>query len=217
MSQHHTYSSTRIRRFWIISILSLVAFAAVALFVISEKVFRFDTFFTELVRGLEQPFVTLIAKGFTYLGSNIPIIFICLAVVVWMYMVLQLRREVMLFVVVVLGSAMLNVILKNLFQRIRPDINRLIEVTGYSFPSGHSMAAFTMYGILTYLLWKNLSTPTRRNLVVITFSVIILCIGLSRIYLGVHYPSDVFGGYLASCSWLMFSIGIYEVRRSRIV
>lgn len=213
MSQHHTYSNTRIRWFWIISIVSLIAFVAMSILVISEKVVSFDSFVIKLVRGFEQPSLTWVAKVFTYLGSNIPIVIICLAVVIWMYKVLHLRREVIFFAVVILGSAMLNVILKNMFRRIRPDINRLIDITGYSFPSGHSMAAFTMYGILTYLLWKRFHTTSRRNLVVLLFSVIILCIGLSRIYLGVHYPSDVLGGYLASCAWLMFSIGVYEVRR----
>lgn len=212
MNPRHTYSNTRARRFWTISLFTLIAFTIVAFFVISERATTFDILVTKLVRGLEHPSVTWIAKGFTYLGSSIPIIVICLVVFSFMYGILKSRRESLLFLVVVIGSALLNVILKQLFQRVRPDVNRLIEVTGYSFPSGHSMASFTLYGILTYLLWKHLNTLKRRNTVLFIFSLIILAIGLSRIYLGVHYPSDVVGGYLASCTWLMFSIGIYETR-----
>ncbi|MGM1045369.1 MAG: phosphatase PAP2 family protein [Bacillota bacterium] len=214
MSHNHTYSNTRIRRYWILSFLSFLAFAGVAAMVVLDRVFGFDSFFIELVRGFEQPAITDIAKGFSYIGSTVPIIVICVAVSVLLY-ALRLRREIILFFTVVLGSQILNMVLKMSFRRIRPDINRLVEVTGYSFPSGHSMAAFALYGILTYLLWKNLNTVLRRVFVLILFSVMILGIGLSRIYLGVHYPSDVFGGYLASCSWLMFSIGMYESLRSR--
>lgn len=215
MSCYHTYSNTRIRRFWITSLVSFIAFACVAAFVVSEKVFWFDTSIIELVRAFEEPAITDVAKGFTYIGSKGPIIVICLAVSVVLFFVLRLRRELLLFLAVGLGSEILNLLLKNLFRRIRPDINRLVEVTGYSFPSGHSMAAFSLYGILTYLMWKHLSTAVRRITVLTLFSIMILFIGLSRIYLGVHYPSDVIGGYLASCSWLMLSIGLYEAQRDK--
>lgn len=215
MSYNHTYSNTRIGRFWIISFLSFLAFAGVAAFVMSDRVFGFDSFFTELVRGFEQPVITVIAKGFTTIGSTIFIIVICAVVSILLYALRFRRGEVMLFLSVILGSALFNLLLKMLFRRERPDINRMVEVTGYSFPSGHSMAAFSLYGILTYLLWKHLNTSSRKVFVLIISSVMILGIGLSRIYLGVHYPSDVLGGYLVSCSWLMLSIGMYEYLRSR--
>lgn len=217
MSHNHTYSYTRIRWFWTISLLSFLAFIGVALLVISEKVSRLDTYFTEIVRRFEQPWLTVVAKGVTNMGSNVSIIVICIVVFTFMYFVLQTRREAMFFIAVILSSAILNVLLKNMFQRLRPDINLLIEVTGYSFPSGHSMSAFTLYGILTFLLWAYLDTGAQRNIVLIVFVVIILSIGISRIYLGVHYPSDVIGGYLASCSWLMLVLGVYESRQKHSV
>ncbi|WP_054956414.1 phosphatase PAP2 family protein [Paenibacillus dakarensis] len=214
MNHYRTGTSTRFRRFLTISLISCLAFAAVAALVVAGEADWFDVSVKELVRGFEAPSVTVIAKGFTYLGSNLSITVICIAIGIWMYVKLRFRREVMFFAIVVLCSAILNMILKNMFRRLRPDTERLIEVTGYSFPSGHSMAAFTLYGIFTYLLWKHLATAASRRFVLTVFSVLILCIGLSRIYLGVHYPSDVLGGYLASCTWLMLAIGIYEYRYS---
>ena len=104
---------------------------------------------------------------------------------------------------VVFGSSILNLLLKWVFQRARPDINRLIEITGYSYPSGHSMGAFSFYSVLAYLLWRHIDSRAGRGALIAVSIVMILSIGLSRIYLGVHYPSDIVGGYLASCAWLV--------------
>lgn len=72
------------------------------------------------------------------------------------------------------------------------------------------MAAFSLYGILAYLLWRHISTPVGRGLLIIISITMITAIGVSRIYLGVHYPSDVLGGFLASGSWLTVSIWFYQ-------
>ncbi|MNP70769.1 Phosphatidylglycerophosphatase B [compost metagenome] len=86
----------------------------------------------------------------------------------------------------------------------------MIDVNGFSFPSGHSMAAFSLYGVMAFLLWRHTLTSIGRG-VLIAFSVaMILMIGISRIYLGVHYPSDVLGGFLASGCWLSISIWFYQ-------
>lgn len=96
----------------------------------------------------------------------------------------------------------MNHLLKDFFQRERPTIHRLAEEVGYSFPSGHSMAAFALYGAFVYLLWKHVNSRTGRALLAAIGAIIVFAIGISRIYLGVHYPSDVVGGYFASWVWL---------------
>ena len=120
------------------------------------------------------------------------------------------RHELFLFIVVVAGSPLLNLVLKEIFQRARPDLNRLIEISGYSFPSGHAMNAFTVYGILTFLLWRHIFNRTGRSLLLLFSTFVVFMIGISRIYLGVHYPSDIIGGYLASGCWLATSIWVFQ-------
>nr|WP_306220618.1 phosphatase PAP2 family protein [Cohnella sp. WQ 127256] len=135
-----------------------------------------------------------------------------LAVVILLFLtfVLGHRKELILFITAIGGAALLNAVLKSIFQRDRPNIYRLAEETGYSFPSGHSMVAFALYVVLIYLLWRHTGSKWGRVILIAAGSLFIVSIGLSRIYLGVHYPSDVLGGYLASGIWLGLIIGIYQ-------
>jgi undecaprenyl-diphosphatase len=104
----------------------------------------------------------------------------------------------------------LNGTLKVLFHRARPTLHRIVNANGFSFPSGHSMTAFSLYGIIAFLLWRHIPTSLGRGLLICFSSVMIVTIGVSRIYLGVHYPSDVIGGFLVSGCWLAVSIWFYQ-------
>lgn len=99
--------------------------------------------------------------------------------------------------------ALLNNILKLIVRRARPTGFRLIAETGYSFPSGHSMVSMAFYGYLIYLIYKNVRNKKLRWTLITSFSLLILIIGMSRIYLGVHYTSDVFAGFLFSLGYLV--------------
>ncbi|MFZ0446701.1 MAG: phosphatase PAP2 family protein [Bacillus sp. (in: firmicutes)] len=98
--------------------------------------------------------------------------------------------------------------LKQFFHRARPDLHRLIEIGGYSFPSGHAINVFTVYGIITFLLWRHIPSYLGRTILI--SSGFIFMIGTSRIYLGVHYPSDIIGGYFASGFWLSLAIWFFQ-------
>lgn len=93
--------------------------------------------------------------------------------------------------------------LKNTLKRPRPIDYRLIEETGYSFPSGHSMASMAFYGLLIYLIYRNVKNKYLKWTLICLLSVLIILIGISRIYLGVHYTSDVLAGFLVSLSYLI--------------
>lgn len=198
-----------------ISLLFAIGFGAVAIMIGNKRIVRFDEVYISAVQGLESPGWTSVMKFFTFIGSGEVVALLALVLVAFLYVVLKHRSELILFVWVTGGSGLLNIVLKLLFHRERPTLHRLIEETGFSFPSGHSMAAFAFYGIITYLLWRHITGRWGRSILVILCLLFILAIGISRIYLGVHYPSDVLGGYLASAAWLGLSIWIFEHRRNQ--
>ncbi|MFD2614291.1 phosphatase PAP2 family protein [Paenibacillus gansuensis] len=211
----HPGPKTKLTAALLVSFACAAVFIMLALLIDRPSLYRFDHAVIEAVQGTEAPWLTEIMKGFTFIGSGGSVALITLVAAVALYYVLGHRRELILLLGTAAGSALLNTILKVAFRRTRPDINRLIEITGYSFPSGHSMAAFTLYGVITYLLWKHAVSVWLRVLIVGISAVMIAGIGVSRIYLGVHYPSDVVGGFLASGCYVALSIQFYRKLRSR--
>lgn len=107
-------------------------------------------------------------------------------------------------------STAVNFILKNIIQRPRPTEFRIIDESGYSFPSGHSMASMAFYGYLIYLIFKYVKNRNIKIVSIFVLSVLIFLIGVSRIYLGVHYTSDVLGGFLLALSYLAVYTGILK-------
>ena len=103
-------------------------------------------------------------------------------------------------------SDKLNQILKYIVQRNRPEGYRLIDESGYSFPSGHSMVSTAFYGFLIYLVIKKVKNKYLKNFLVILLSILIILIGFSRVYLGVHYASDVIAGFFISIAYLILFI-----------
>jgi undecaprenyl-diphosphatase len=194
----------------IISILSLIVFSFLAFTISAKKIVQFDSAIISFVQGFESPGLTTIMKLFSIIGDTPAVIVLSLVVLLFLYFVLKHRTELILFVAAIVGSAILNLILKYFFQRARPDIHRLVEIAGYSFPSGHAMNACTVYTITSFLLWHNISTRTGRTILIIISASMILTIGLSRIYLGVHYPSDIIGGYFASGFWITIAIWFFQ-------
>lgn len=184
-------------------------FAVVASLVGSHRIDPFDRSIIDYWQGLENPGMTRTMRVLTAIGSGGPVAAITVAILLFLFIVLKHRRELILFLFVLAGSEALNVLLKMTFQRERPTFHRLVPESGFSFPSGHSMGAFSLYGILAFLVWKHIPAWWGRAVLILASCALILAIGISRIYLGVHYPSDVLGGYLASGFWLAASIWAY--------
>ncbi|UQD51044.1 phosphatase PAP2 family protein [Bacillus methanolicus] len=195
---------------FILSILSLLGFSFMAILISGHQIIKFDSTIISVVQGFESPMLTAIMKFFTFIGSTISVAVISLLAFLFLYKVLKHRSELILFVAVIIGTPILNQTLKLFFHRTRPDLHRLIGASGYSFPSGHAMNAFSVYGILSFLLWRHIPTRWGRIFLIFISSLMILMIGTSRIYLGVHYPTDIIGGYFASGCWLAFSIWFYQ-------
>lgn len=204
------------------SLLCAIGFAVFAWLVGDGKIDRFDQALIAIVQGLESPQLTAVMKGFTWLGTGGPVAATTVAVAWILYAALGFRKELLLLFAAGTGSFLLNIALKLLFRRERPALHRIAEAAGYSFPSGHSMAAFSLYGLLVYLLWKHARSGLQKGLLLSGGALLILAIGASRIYLGVHYPSDVVAGYFAGCCWVTAAVWSYERiagrrRESRVV
>lgn len=107
-------------------------------------------------------------------------------------------------------GAVFNLFLKSIFQRERPDILQIIHVKGYSFPSGHAMGSFIFYGSVAFIIIHLTCKTSLRWLGAISMSILILLIGISRIYLGVHFPTDIIGGYAAGGAWLLICITVFR-------
>ena len=127
------------------------------------------------------------------------------------------RREVVGMLICLSGASLLNFLLKLLFERERPELFRVVEVAGYSFPSGHAMVSLCVYGMMAFLISRRIHRWGWRLAVGMSAMVLVAAIGVSRIYLGVHYPTDVVAGYAAGAMWLMFCISLlmwWEFERS---
>ncbi len=121
------------------------------------------------------------------------------------------------WVVGALGGEILNQVLKNIFDRPRPVFtNPLATAESWSFPSGHAMESAILYGLLAYFLLLGVRSRAGRIAIIVAAIVLLLLIGLSRLYLGVHFFSDVAGGYAAGAVWLTVCIGGMETARWHI-
>jgi undecaprenyl-diphosphatase len=190
--------------------ISLFGFIGMSFLVHANHLVRFDSMVITFIQGFEAPWLTSAMKFFTYIGTIRFIAILSIFVLLFLVAVLKHRMEVLIYLAAVFCTPILNRLLKLYFQRERPDLYRLIDIGGYSFPSGHAMNAFSFYGILVFLIWRHIPSRWGRSAVILIGSFMIAAIGLSRIYLGVHYPSDIIGGYFASGYWLITVIWVFQ-------
>lgn len=198
-----------------LTLVGLIGFMGVAYMMTTKRLSGFDIPIITWVQSWESPTWTALAKFCATLGSAKIVILLCILTMIFLYFVLKHRSELIFLIIVCGGSALLNVLLKAEFVRERPTIHRILEETGYSFPSGHAMGAFSFYAAVAFLLWRHIPTKWGRVLLILTAAGMILMIGLSRVYAGVHYPSDVLAGYLISGCWLSFWIYWYQWYKER--
>ncbi len=169
-----------------------------------------DTEITTFIQNFTTPNVTSIAKIITHLGSATTeiILFICISAYCIFH---HLYKEISIIFLSLVGTFLLNEGLKYIFKRTRPTIEHLVDVTGYSFPSGHAMVSITFYGMISYIIYVYLKEQGKPFWYVPVISIpLILLIGISRIYLGVHFPSDVLAGFLFGELWLLVCINIFQ-------
>lgn len=188
---------------WIVLFICLVIFLDLAEDVFNKEIMNGDIIGYKLVSTfLISDFATPIAKFITNLGGAIFLITLTIS----LFILIKNRKVgISIFSNLVIVTV-LNQLLKNILQRPRPTEYRIIEETGYSFPSGHSMVSMAFYGYLIYLIYKYVKNKYIKWISIVLFSILICSIGVSRIYLGVHYTSDVLGGFCISISYLVIYI-----------
>ena len=188
---------------WIILFICLIGFLALAEDVFNKEIMNGDIIGYKMVSTfLISDFATPIAKFVTNFGGAI---FLIVLTVLLVTIIKNKKIGLSIFANLTIVT-ILNQLLKRVLQRPRPTEYRIIEETGYSFPSGHSMVSMALYGYLIYLIYKYVENKYVKWILISLLSVLICLIGISRIYLGVHYTSDVLGGFLISISYLVIYI-----------
>lgn len=184
---------------WIILILTIVVFGLIVYSLNVGTIHTFDNYIYDAISKTINPALTVIAIMITNIGGPVGITIVTIILI----LVLPNKNHKKYIVINLASILLLNQGLKFIFSRERPDINRLIEVSNYSFPSGHAMINTAFYGFLIYLIYKYVEDRKTKYILIALISLLVIAIGLSRIYLGVHYASDVVGGAMISIAYLM--------------
>lgn len=174
--------------------------------------YKIGAFFYDLRHPLLTKFIIYI----TDFGDKITIVAITFILLLFLFSLRKVQTGLWLGLSVAVGAGGVNTIIKEIYQRPRPDqIEHLVEQGGYSFPSGHSMGSIILYGSVLFLLLRIVKTKQLKWLLALMMGGLILSVGLSRIYLGVHYPSDIIAGFSLGFSWLCFTIAFYGQKAVR--
>ena len=186
----------------IIGIVLLIGFILITLLLLTNNLETYDSYIYNIVYKLRCGFFDFLFIFFSYIGNSLPVTIITIALLI----ILDQRDRILLGSCMII-SLITNQSLKYIIRRPRPPIEeRLIKQSGYSYPSGHSMMAMCLYGVLIYLVYTKVKNKKLKILLISIFTALILLIGFSRIYVRVHYPSDVLAGYLLTLLILIIVI-----------
>ena len=185
---------------WIILFICVITLLFLIEDVMDEDIMKFDENGYYLVsRYLFSDKMTVIEQSVTNFGG----MYWLIGLSIFLLIVIKNKR-ISISIFLNLGlSALTNFTLKQLLQRERPMGYRIIDESGYSLPSGHSMVSMAYYGFLIYLIYKYVKNKYIKWTLIVLLSLLIVNIGVSRIYLGVHYTSDVIAGFLVAITYLI--------------
>lgn len=182
----------------------------------SERIVALDAAAFEIALSLHASWLTTFMTWITRIGNSSVLAVLTILVGVWLARIGSRRRLIAFAATMVLGG-LLNVLLKSSAQRPRPGVfEHLVRASGYSFPSGHSMGSMLFFGSLAYVLAVTLEAHhIWRAAAVVACLLCAVAIGFSRVYLGVHYFSDVVGGFAAGICWIGICIAATEAWTAR--
>jgi membrane-associated phospholipid phosphatase len=195
---------------WIVFLGSLLIFSMVVGEVFIEKEQDIEAYAFAFTSRIASPAMTQVMLAVSFLASREFIFVVALVIFVYFLFIRKHHWYSLRIPVVAIGSISLNLILKWLFDRPRPVLVHLTEVSGLSFPSGHAMMSFSFYGLIIYLIFEKVNNRTLRYTLCLLLFVLMHLIGLSRVYLHVHYASDVLAGFALGTVWLIISLFILK-------
>lgn len=183
---------------------SLFLFLKIGSEVLGNDLLHFDSAVTQFIYAFRSENMTIFMKFITFLGS--PAFLVLTSVIMIIFIYSRRRKDAFIYLGILVTGVILNYVLKLIFQRPRPTDLSLIHESTYSFPSGHSMNGLVFYLVLSYFVFRETGNKKLSYAVLMISMFIVLLIGISRIYLGVHYPTDVIAGYIAGFLWVTSAI-----------
>lgn len=190
---------------YVILVLCLIIVAIITYKISNNKIIYIDDIvYNYMADNIINEKRTNIVKIVTNIASPLMVIITAIVLIIF----IKNKKIKLSLAINLIGITLINNLIKVIIARPRPNINRLVSETGYSFPSGHSITSMVFYGYLIYLIYKYVDNKKIKIPLIIVLAILIPLIGLSRIYLGVHYTSDVLCGFLLGWIYLIIFISI---------
>jgi undecaprenyl-diphosphatase len=190
-------------------LLAVITFSWIADEMVIEKGNQFDVNVFNYLASYHSPFITKLAETVTEFGTGYFLIPAYL-LIIWYCINIKNKPEAIMVGIVAAVSLLSGWLLKDIFHRPRPILPLVSGAGGYSFPSGHSLGGFTFSGVSIYLLWKSTLKLHLKWILSLVLLLLAILIGLSRIYLRVHFASDVLGSLLVTIVWLSLTFILLE-------
>lgn len=171
----------------------------------------YDTTITDYVISYRSPNLTSYFKFMTNVGDVYGYLIVLVIFLLLSLLVFKRWKYVVQATLVLALATVSNMMLKRFIDRARPGIEHLVSVETLSYPSGHAMSAMAFYGFLIFLVTKFKIHKVIKYALIAILILLILSIGISRIYLGVHFPSDIAGGFIAGFIWVVFCVLVFDV------
>lgn len=188
----------------IILFISLILFILLTYNIFNNKIAIIDSYIEGLILNIRNDKLTNTMTIITNISSAYSLI----ALSILLLLIIKNKKIPLLISFNLIFSFLTSQLVKIILRRDRPADISLVNAVGFSYPSGHSMVSMAYFGFLAYLVYKYVKDIIPKTILIITIFLMIIAIGFSRIYLGVHYFSDVLGGFLLSISYLMLFINI---------
>lgn len=185
----------------IVSTVSFLLFVKFAREVLEKEGVHVDTVISQAIYSLRTPYLTDVMRAVSFVGGEL--FFVVTFIIILGLFIKQHKRATVLFACATLGGQFLNLLIKFLLKVPRPTLDPIALASFYSFPSGHAMNSFIFFASLTYLVFHFTRKKRLSFFVVCISAFLVLLIGFSRVYLGVHNPTDIIAGYIAGFWWFI--------------